>query len=425
MGGGNFTNGEVYPGVLAQFRALNAAGAKMCRVNVYPSVYLVANDWGRPNPRVLDAVMAEAHRHGITPVILFEYYADYYKNIGFGTRAQWQALGRAFAERYRPGGTWAREHRVTGWGVRVYSAMNEPEGTGLGAKNAIPGLGPAAYRNALEGLADGVQGADRTLRVVPGGFKNANAFGDYKLDGLGPVIAPLLNAGKLDGIDLHTYYDVDYAPMEGRYTSSAQSNFDDVKRACGVTRDIRFYATEFNYKLRGPNDRARPRMTEADAAKGFLTGLWDNLGVVGGDGKTGVTALAFPWNLFNDTRRDREFGMSTALDPWTPTARGRVLQMVLKLAEGMEFVSRDPRKAGVFVLRGRSRTLWVWQNRPAWTDRTGDAFAIADLPRGTSKVEIYGWDGLRRTVPVRPGGTALTISGLPTGETLMFLGNEG
>ncbi len=424
MGGGNFTNGEVTPQVLAQFKALNTVGAKMCRINVYPSVYLEKNDWGKPNPRVLDRVMEEAHRQGITPILLFEYYADYYKDIGFGTKAQWYNLGRAFAERFRPGGAWAREKGIRGAsGITVYAAMNEPEGTGLGAEKALPGLGPSAYKDALEGLADGVHFAERSLKVIPGGFKNPNARRDYRLDGLGPVIAPLLNDGKLDGIDLHTYYDVDHAPMEGRYDRSAQANFDDVKKACGINRDIRFYATEFNYKLRGPNDTQKKPVTQEEAAKGFLTGIWDNLGVVGRDGSTSVTALAFPWNIFHDVSKDPEYGMNIGLDPWRPTPRGKVLAMVLRLTAGMKFSRLDPRRGGEYVLRGAGKTLWVWQNRPGWSRQSGRQYMLRNVPRGTTRIEIYGWEGLRRTVSVVSGLTAVPIANLPPGETYLFLGN--
>ena len=212
--------------------------------------------------------------------------------LKLGTYEQWVGLGKAFAEHCRPNGTWAREHGVKNWGITIYTAFNEPDGGDYKAGGAI---GPPRYVAALKGIADGVHSVEASLKVLPGGFLSPNAFRDWTLRGLGSALAPLWNDGTLDGIDLHTYYDVQYAPMEKTYERSAQNNFDQVKKACGITRDIHFYATEFNYKKR--------LVEEDQAAKGFLTGLWDNLGVVKKDGKTGATMFAFPWNLFNDAQK--------------------------------------------------------------------------------------------------------------------------
>ena len=89
---------------------------------------------------------------------------------------------------------------------------------------------------------------------------------DYSLCGFGPLIAPLLQNGRpiessfcsqlmlapgtLDGLDLHTYYNVIYAPMSGTYSRSAQYNFQHVLEKNNVTRPVSFYSTEFNFNRR-------------------------------------------------------------------------------------------------------------------------------------------------------------------------------
>jgi hypothetical protein len=412
LGGANFDNADVGGACSNKLAVLKTLGFGQCRLNLYVQWYIERKNWERPTPRGADAFVRLAHDHGVRPMILFEFYRFYTNEMRLGTRQEWAGIGRAFAERFRPNGTWGRENGVTNWGITLYSAWNEPDMSSFVDKNTkkIPDPGP--YIEAIKGLAEGVHAVDPSLKVMPGGFCSPNASHDWTLGGVGPMLAPLWNDGTLDAMDLHTYYDVEYAPMEGNYKNSAQSNFDDVKKACGITRDIAFCATEFNYKKRA--------VTEEQAARGLLTGIWDNLGVVGNDGKTPVALLAFPWNIFHDPKSDEHYGMSESLAPWRPTARGRVLKLVAELTRGMRFVSLDPRKSGVFVLEGEGRKLWVWQNRKVWTDAPGASFTVTEIPEGTAKIEVYGWDGLRTTVSLK-GEKTCVIENLPGEETHMFL----
>jgi len=409
-GGGNFDNGKADAQAETRFGILEKLGAGACRINLYPAAYLEGRKWDTPKAHALDKIMERAHAHGVTPLLLFEYYAHYYQTEGLGTEEQWFNIGKAFAERYRPNGTWARERGgIRDYGICVYTAMNEPEGTDFGQKGK---LGPDKYVAALRGLGNGVHSVDPHLVVAPGGFKNANAFCDWKLDGIGPALAPLYNAGILDAVDLHTYCDIQYAPMEKGYRWSAQNNFDEVKKACGITADVWFISTEFNYKRR--------EVTEDEAAKGFLTAIWDNLGVVKNDGSTPATLLAFPWNIFHLSEKDGNYGLCESVLPWKPTRRGEVLRMVLELTDGMAFTRFDPKGTGTFVLESPGRKLWVWQNRKGWTKSRGTTFAVEGIPAGATVLEVYGWDGLRKTVPVA-GRDTIALDGLPEDETSMFV----
>jgi hypothetical protein len=145
--------------------------------------------------------------------------------------------------------------------------------------------------------------------------------------------------------------------------------------------------------------------------------------VVKGDGRTPATRLALVWNIFHTAQEDPEYGLSVGEGERPATARGRVLKMVLGVTAGMSFLSLDPEGAGVFVLGGRGRKLWVWQNRAGWTNRPGARFVCEGVPGGARNLEVYGWDGLRRVVGVK-GRRDASVEGLRAGETYMFLATQ-
>ncbi|MFO7901988.1 MAG: hypothetical protein ACQESR_09530 [Planctomycetota bacterium] len=217
--------------------------------------------------------------------------------------------------------------------------------------------------------------------------------------------------GKLHAIGIHRYWDVDYVPMEGSYDWSLQSQFEEVKRKAGITADVAFYTDEMNVKKR--------EITEQEAAQRFLTALWDALAVVNDEGER-VTEFVMPWNIFHRTDEDEHYGLCTQLDPWTPVARGRVLQLVCELTEGMKVVNCDPKGRGELMLEGSDRKLWVWHNRKAWTDHPGTTFTVRDIPRSAEELSIYGWDGLRDTIALKDA-SSVEVQKLSPGETYMFL----
>ncbi len=172
-GGGNFDNGKVSDDTTTKIKILKALNMKRCRVNLYPGAYLTRiGKWNEPGPGKMDALMETLHAGGIEPILLFEYYTEYYEKEGFGNEKQWEAIGRAFAERYAPGGSWAKERNITDYGVRLFTAINEPEPKDfrLGGK-----LGPKPYVAALRGLSRGIKSVNKELAVAPAGFMGARS----------------------------------------------------------------------------------------------------------------------------------------------------------------------------------------------------------------------------------------------------------
>ncbi|RAI40362.1 hypothetical protein CH341_23940 [Rhodoplanes roseus] len=377
------------------YQALHGVGAMLGRMNSYGWRNLAR----RPTPRDFDAAMREAHRAGITPVLLFEYDGSYQvldPPQPIGSYADWFEAGRVYAQRYRPDGEWGRENGVRGFGATVFSAINEPD--------VLATIPHAAYHDALAGLADGVHSVDPSLKVVPGGFATCNSQRDPTLRGYGPAIADLLESGKLDGIDLHTYYNARWFPLTRGREFSAQDCFDRVKAAIGLKRDVNFYATEYNI--------ARVEAWEDGklAASLFLTAIWDHLGVVGADRKRSATVLALPWNLGDTVRVDGPaYAMADTENPWTPDPRAVVLRTVMQLAGDMRFTALDPLDTGMFRLESDEAILLVWQNRPGWTDKPGRTWTV-DLPDWARTAELWGFDGLRTVFPVHGGPNSVDVA---------------
>ena len=402
MGGGNIvTHLPVSAPTSTLLEALQRMGARLGRMNSYGW----RTDARVPTMKDFDKAMMEAYRHGVTPVILLEYEGSYQTldpPQPIGSYEDWFRAGVEVARRFRPNGDWGQEHGIKDFGATIFTATNEPD-----VQNTIP---KKAYHDSLAGLADGVHSIDPSLKVVPGGFAACNIDGDATLRGYGPAIADLLESGKLDGIDLHTYYNSKWFPLtEGRYFS-AQSCFDRVKQAMGLKRDIRFYSTEYNIS------RSFAWQEDEMLGKLFFTALWDNLGVVGVDGKS-ATVFAFPWTLADNGRfGGPAYAMAESESPWLPDVRAKVMQRVLSVAGDMEIVESDPLKSGTLHLSGKEADLFVWHNRRDWTDRLGSTWTVA-LPDWARQAELWGWDGLRETRLV--SGGSVTFENLAEGETYM------
>jgi hypothetical protein len=403
IGGGNLvTHLAGQPPLTQLYAALHGVGATMGRMDSYGWRTLDR----MPTPHDFDAEMFQAHENAITPIILLEYEGSY-QTLNppqpIGSYHDWFAAGQAMAKRFRPDGEWGKEHGIIGWGATIFSAINEPD-----VQQSIP---REAYHDALKGLADGVHSVDPALKVVPGGFATCNSHRDATLRGYGPAIADLFEDSRLDGIDLHTYYHSRWYPITKGREFSVQTCFDRIKQAIGIHRDIQFYSTEFN--VARLDDWDDPKL----AAKLFLSAFWDQVSVVGADGHSPATVLAFPWNLGDTVRVDGPaYAMATTENPWSPDPRAIVLRMVLQLAGDMTIKSID-KPRGLVALAGANAELIVWQNLPGWTDHPGRMLEL-ELPDWARTIEVWGWDGLRRRVAVNGGHIAL--DGLDENETIMI-----
>lgn len=416
MGSGNFSDGGDTNQLRAQFQALNSAGVKSARYTVHG---YWNNNTQQSTPQTLDSLIRLGHSYGAQPQLVFEYYTHTFP-VPLGGYDKWYKVGRAYAERFRPNSPWLQSQGIYNWGVTIYAAFNEPDYWNQ--------ISRPAYRDALKGLADGIHSIDGGLKVIPGGFMSANAWSDYSLRGYGTAIADLLNDGTLDGIDLHTYHSF-WTPIDsnfylGNHHFSAQRNFDAIKATCGITRDINFYTSEYNYQRMVAEGGGSPRqLSEQEAAKYFMTTLWDNLGVVGNNNRS-ATKLAMVWTLFTDPgdTASGNYALASQLNPWVPTNRGALYRLVAEKTAGMTFASLDPKGSGEYVLTGNNKKMWVWQNRPGWTNHPGTSFTVSGIPGGVSQLEVYGWNGLRSTIPLS-GQSSYTVGGLPQHETYMFLVN--
>lgn len=384
-------------------QALKDSGVGMARFVLYPG-----RVWknGKPTPEKADDLILLLHENGIEPMFLFAYkpkwnpeFEAYYDN--------WHRLGQAFAQRFAPNSEFLLSHGIKDWGVKIYSAVNEPDIMTEDQQQILTPTGENSYYSLLKGLADGVHSVDPELRVLPGGYATKNK--DSCFDGYLSAVAPLLNDGTLDGIDLHRYLNLKQV-TKVPYRWASQPNYEYVKENCGIDVDINHYTTEYNSK--------GGQITEEDAARLFLLMTWDFLGVQKSSGEP-ATVFAFPFEVVNVEWDFVRFG--TQMNPWVPNLRGKTLQLVAEKAAGTRFVSSNPEK-GVYVLSGSGKHLWVWQNWRKWTDQPGESFTLTDIPDDVKTVEVYGWDGLRKTVDVT--GDAFTIHDLPTQETLMFVGSK-
>lgn len=412
-GSGNFTNGETTDEEIHQINALNFYGAKRTRVSLYP-LYYYNVDTQKGNPSSIDSIMILLYQGGITPMILFEYYGWY---NALGSYDKWYEIGRSFAERWRPNSPYLLSKNITNWGISVYTAINEPDINSPYVPRTIA-EGAENYHDALEGLADGIHSIDTSLSAIPGGWASQNAFSWNDANGYATAIVDLINNGKLAGFDLHTYNDNTFAPIvdkqnEFYWRYCAQADFNEIQEEIGITRPIKFYATEFSYKANTLG------ISEEESAKRQFTCIWNNIGAVKSDSSSHATEFALIWNLFKTVENDSVYGMCHQLYPYVPNLKGQTFKLVMDLGSGMNFTYLDPNNSGIYKLTDGEKDMWVWQNYYRWSNVEGTTFSI-DLPVDASKVMLYNYSGLIDSVEVL-GLQNYTFTQLPESETLVFV----
>jgi hypothetical protein len=417
-GGGNLNNGTFSLINKQKVDILKNMGVKMARISLYPGDYWDEN-LKKAVPQKLDSLILYMAKNGIKALVLFEYYGNY-PSLGspLGKYSKWFDIGKAFAARFSKGSAFFTSNGYANYGISYYSAINEPDISGYAIPKTIID-GAENYHDALEGLADGSHSIDMSLKVIPGGFATENAYSNHTLAGYGTAIADLWNNGKLAGIDLHTYNDARYAPIvrwDGYKTKyfMPQTDFEEVKASCGITRDIGFFCSEYGFKANTQG------ISDSMSAKRHLTCIWANLGVVGNDNATSATEYALVWNIFNTVEADSVYGMCDTFTPFAPNLKGKTYQLVMNLSKDMNFTKLDPRDRGEFILESPTRKMWVFQNIQTLSSIYGSSYLVNQIPTNVKNLKVYNWKGLLKTIPVSNVSQYL-ITDLPQTETVMIV----
>ncbi len=439
--GGGSTNNAVFdnPASINIYEAANILGYGAARGNLNHHEY-----WqnGVPVTDKLDRVLGW-YKYGVKPLLLFNHYPDSAHPVG--SYEKWFAIGRAFAERFRPNSSFLLSKGIKDWGITEYMAFNEPQWH----ERRHPGTMPAAaYRSALHGLADGVHSVDPALKVSPGGFTFPlwqSVLADPP--DLGAIdlireIVPLYNDGTLHALYLHPYVN----RRDFKKSRSAQRIFDRAKETLGITRDIHFAVLEFCFAgsyvsdnqtddVQGVDQTANMaehygEESEQNKAYGMMAALWDNLTVTGNKGQP-VADYVLAWEPLTTYLGNRNWGLAKSKAPYEGRLAANVLQMNFWLTNGMSFTDIDHDQE-VFKLEGSGNRLIVWQNWEGWSSIASDTFTINDLPAGAKKLDVFdalswqsgpGSSGVPKPMKTHSlnGGQSVTIRNLEKDQTYLFM----
>ena len=406
MGSGNWFKGQIPDGYLD---ANQRSGAECFRSSLFEQDY-----WNGAPVLQLDSQLVFAYQNGLQPPVV---QFSVREGRPYPTTYQdWYAIGQQYAERYSPNSDWFVSQGIADYGVVWWGLGNEPDRGVRATPDSLDAVSPAVYAEMYRGYAEGIKSVDPKALVLVHGIR-ATGWDNPWLE----AVAPLLNDGTLDALDIHKYGGT--AQIKSG-TWSMQYRFDLLKEQTGVTReDVLFTCTEFNTKEQQSN--------EDDAARGFLFTVWDAWGVVDGNGNPN-TVFAFPWTIYfsSDTTgtvaasNTPRWAMAEQLDPWTPNKRGQTLQLVTELADGTSVVYSDPYEAGELKLTGENKTIWVWNNWENATNSYGRSYTVRDIPADATTLEVWGydgpWNGVRQTINVS-GENSYTVDSLDQDQTYMFV----
>jgi len=361
---------------------------------------------GKISPERFDPVVDHANRVGIRVYLYIEYRGDI--NRERITDFDWREVGRAMAAHF-------------GDRVGCYGIMNEVD-------HVDSPHTPAEVARAVGAFADGVHSVDSKLLVSTPSI-GGTPMKIERADGFLRAIGPLINAGRVNVLNLHSYHDS--RPRKPHFSNIDDSaewapsrNFLRAKRVAGIDAPVRFAAGEFNYRNWDGS--------AADRARGFMTALWDQLMVTASVDGERVGLFSMPYNV-GDSRSGRQTTMARRFDwredgtfAYEPNEKGAVLQQSIRLTRGMEFVHCDPHKTGVAVLTGDDRKAWVWQNRPAFSTLAGrKQVKLTGLPRDARSLKLFTADSIDRPLRTwqldRQDVLRLRPAELPRNQTLLFV----
>lgn len=407
-GGGNLLRDEAGSHKIADLVTLHCSLARVSAASP-KNHYFRGN---APSPERFDKVVLALLEAGVQPYLSFVFTDDMDSSeVGIPERnyADWFAIGQAFANRFKKSSAFLASQGITDLGAYGYAAINEPDHAG----GEAAGLTYTQYHDMLEGLADGVHSADPDGKVWPGGYLSHDRDGEFTAHGYCTAIIDLINDGRLEGFDLHTYHSGRNSPAN--FNNSHQFAVDQFIAQSGITRaDINPICTETNVQA-DPVARQQG-YTEETARTWFLTTMMDVLGTVRPDGSW-VVGPRLPWNLWDQSAE--QFHMAAQLVPRSERWCGHTYKMLLDLLWDMRFTFNDPRGTGVHKLKGGGKSAWVFQNiHASWSTLFGETFTIEDMPAAATKVDVYDGMGLIETV--NGPGTSHVFS-TPAGKSYLFV----
>ena len=392
---------------IAKINLANDLDISWARVSGGPQQW---NSYGKLSPKNFDAVINYAETKDINTYLYLEYRSDL--DGGSIYDFNWYQIGRTYAQHF-------------GDRVEAYGIINEPD-------HVVSGNSPTEVAFALEKFADGVHSVDSSYIVTSPGL-GGTPMSIERTDDFLEAIAPLFNDGTLQVLNLHSYQDSKPKPHYSNIDLSSDfapsNNFERAKEIGGITKNIDFIAGEFNYR--------NWQGTDEDRGIGFLTTLWDQLSVVGNDGKNDRVGLfSAPYTITGSGVRQTSMADAFSFDSdgsyvWQPNEKGRVLQETLTLTKGMNFIHTDPHNKGIVILKGNDRKMWVWQNRENFSNLHGDSTVrISGIPGDANGLAVYRWDSTadkpyamietngRTSVSFNP------IDILPPGQTYMLMADS-
>lgn len=411
-------------------------GMKAARVSVF--AYWDPKT-ARPSTENFNNIFDLALKHDANLHVLFNWNSDLAQALDVGGYERWYSIGRAYAQEFGVGGRRATALGRPDYGIKTYAAFNEAAFDYLDKPDIA--ASPDQVRQALHGLADGIHSILPNAAVKMGGTWGVLLERDPTDGGFVTAIAPLLNDGTLDGIDIHLYYGFSKESAYGLYEEegnkdslptvwnpdyTVQKVFDSVKRAGGVRTDIYFYTDEYGIS------RPKARLTQEQERRlhnDILTLFWDTLMVVGQDGRRPATRLALMWGLhgplppheykiFNLHPKTKSPNEDTP--PERLNSYGDTIATAVELARGMRITSVDLQKALLKLESANGREMVVWKNGRGISSIAGSSFTLSDIAKSTRTIEVHTASGYLKEIPVQ-GKKSITFTNLVGQTTYMFI----